>query len=131
MQKAEAELAYELQAAKTLLLKEEISLLRRQGHGTPALIEQLQKRLRFASSNTADKISSAPAQPHKKLKRSEEGHDLLWPLLQDSQPGRGQLACEGRLAVKKRLPDDVAPSHPKKLKPQFTRFSSGPGGGAC
>ena len=120
----------ELQAAKTLLLKDEISLLRRQGHGTPALIEQLQKRLRFASSSTADENSSAPVQPQKKFKRNEEGHDQ-WPPLQDSQPGRGELACEGRLAVKKRLPDDVAPSPPKKLKPQFTRFSSEPGGGAC
>ena len=39
----------QVQAAKTLLLKEEIAQLRRQGHSTAALIEQLQKRLRFTA----------------------------------------------------------------------------------
>ena len=54
----------QVQAAKTLLLKEEIAQLRRQGHSTAALIEQLQKRLRFttqpSSRSESDENSTAP-----------------------------------------------------------------------
>ena len=116
-----------VQAAKTLLLKEEIGQLRRQGHGTSALIEQLQKRLRFTAqpSSRSDENSSAPTsrQPHKKLKRNEEGqHDLLWPALHDSLPGlRGGLV-EMRPAMKKRRPDDAGPPLHKRPK----RFSAFP-----
>ena len=112
-----------VQAAKILLLKDEISLLRRQGHGTTALIEQLQKRLRFTAqpSSRSDENSSAPAthQPHKKLKRNEEGpHELLWPPLHDSQPGLRGLA-EMRPATKKRWPDDDPPPPHKRPKPRL------------
>ena len=118
-----------VQAAKILLLKDEISLLRRQGHGTTALIEQLQKRLRFTAqpSSRSDENSSAPAthQPHKKLKRNEEGpHELLWPPLHDSQPGcvkaglRGGLV-EMRPVPKKRRPDDALPPLHKRPKPRL------------
>mmetsp|Transcript_13788 Transcript_13788/g.27960 ORF Transcript_13788/g.27960 Transcript_13788/m.27960 type:complete len:220 (+) Transcript_13788:74-733(+) len=117
-----------MQAAKTLLLKEEIGQLRRQGHGTTALIELLQKRLRFTAqpSSRSDENSSAPAtrQPHKKLKRDEEGHqDLLWPPLHASQAGlRGELV-EMRPATKKQRPDDAPPPH-KRSKPRLTAQSA-------
>ena len=115
----------QVQAAKTLLLKEEISQLRRQGHGTTALIEQLQKRLRFtvqpSSRSESDENSTAPAthSPHKKLKRNtEEGqHELLWP------PGpRGGLV-EMRPTAKKRWPDDAPPPPHKRPKPRLTALS--------
>ena len=111
-----------VQAAKTLLLKEEIGQLRRQGHGTTALIEQLQKRLRFTaqpSSGSDDENSStsapAPRPPHKKLKRNEEGqHDLLWP------PGlRGGLV-EMHPTAKRRWQEDVPPPPHKRPKPRLT-----------
>ena len=119
----------QVQAAKTLLLKEEIGQLRRQGHGTTALIEQLQKRLRFTaqpSSGSDDENSStsapAPRPPHKKLKRNEEGqHDLLWPALHDSLPGLRGGSVEMRPAMKKRRPDDAGlPLH--KRPKRFSAF---------
>ena len=115
----------QVQAAKTLLLKEEISQLRRQGHGTTALIEQLQKRLRFtaqpSSRSESDENSTAPAthSPHKKPKRNtEEGQpELLWP------PGpRGGLV-EMRPTAKKRWPDDAPPPPHKRPKPRLTALS--------
>ena len=119
----------DVQAAKTLLLKEEIVQLRRQGHGTTALIEQLQKRLRFtaqpSSRSESDENSTAPAShpphnpPHKKLKRStEEGqHELPW------RPGpRGGLV-EMRPTAKKRWPDDAPPVPHKRPKPRLAAFS--------
>ena len=115
-----------LQAAKTLLLKEEISQMRRQGHGTTALIEQLQKRLRFAShsDSRSDENSSAPAalQPHKKLKRAEEGHaDLVWPLPQPhATPGlRGALEEVPSPSKKKRRPEDAGSTTHKRPKPRL------------
>ena len=134
----------QVQAAKTLLLKEEIAQLRRQGHSTAALIEQLQKRLRFtaqpSSRSESDENSTAPrAQreaglghnpphnaphnpPHKKLKRDEEGqHELLWPPLHE--PGlRGGLV-EMRPTAKKRWPDDAPPLPHKKSKPRLAALS--------
>ena len=119
----------DVQAAKTLLLKEEIVQLRRQGHGTTALIEQLQKRLRFtaqpSSRSESDENSTAPAShpphnpPHKKLKRNtEEGqHELPW------RPGpRGGLV-EMRPTAKKRWPDDAPPVPHKRPKPRLAAFS--------
>ena len=119
----------DVQAAKTLLLKEEIVQLRRQGHGTTALIEQLQKRLRLtaqpSSRSESDENSAAPAShpphnpPHKKLKRStEEGqHELPW------RPGpRGGLV-EMRPTAKKRWPDDAPPLPHKRPKPRLAAFS--------
>ena len=113
----------QVQAAKTLLLKEEIGQLRRQGHGTTALIDLLQKRLRFTAqpSSRSDENSSTPTalQPHKKLKRNtEEGqHELLWP------PGpRGGLV-EMRPTAKKRWPDDAPPPPHKRPKPRLTALS--------
>ena len=135
----------QVQAAKTLLLKEEIAQLRRQGHSTAALIEQLQKRLRFtaqpSSRSESDENSTAPrAQreaglghnpphnaphnpPHKKLKRDDDvPHELLWPPLQ--APGlRGGLVeigggglAEMRPTMKKRHPDDAGPPLHKRPK---------------
>ena len=116
-----------VQAAKTLLLKEEIGQLRRQGHGTTALIDVLQKRLRFTaqSSNASDENSSTPAahQPHKKLKRDEDGqHELLWPPLHEPglrgglvEIGGGGLA-EMRPTMKKRHPEDAPPPLHKRPK---------------
>ena len=119
----------QVQAAKTLLLKEEIVQLRRHGHGTTALIEQLQKRLRLtaqpSSRSESDENSAAPAShpphnpPHKKLKRStEEGqHELPW------RPGpRGGLV-EMRPTAKKRWPDDAPPLPHKRPKPRLAAFS--------
>ena len=119
----------DVQAAKTLLLKEEIVQLRRQGHGTTALIEQLQKRLRLtaqpSSRSESDENCTAPAShaphnpPHKKLKRStEEGqHELPW------RPGpRGGLV-EMRPTAKKRWPDDAPPLPHKRPKPRLAAFS--------
>ena len=142
----------QVQAAKTLLLKEEIAQLRRQGHSTAALIEQLQKRLRFtaqpSSRSESDENSTAPpAQreaglghnpphnaphnpPHKKLKRDEEGqHELLWPPLHE--PGlRGGLVeigggglVEMRPTAKKRWPDDAPPLPHKRPKPRLAALS--------
>ena len=134
----------QVQAAKTLLLKEEIAQLRRQGHSTAALIEQLQKRLRFtaqpSSRSESDENSTAPrAQreaglghnpPHKKLKRDEEGqHELLWPPLHE--PGlRGGLVeigggglMEMRPTAKKRWPDDAPPLPHKRTKPRLAALS--------
>ena len=113
----------QVQAAKTLLLKEEIGQLRRQGHDTTALIELLQKRLRFTAqpSSRSDENSSTPTarQPHKKLKRNEEGqHELLWPPLHESGL-RGGLV-EMRPAMKKRRPDDAGPPLHKRPKPRLS-----------
>jgi len=128
----------QVQAAKTLLLKEEIVQLRRQGLGTTALIEQLQKRLRFtaqpSSRSESDENSTAPAThhpphnpphnpPHKKVKRSsEEGqHAMLWPPCP-----RGGLV-EMRPAAKKRWSEDAAPPLPlethKRPKPRLAALS--------
>ena len=139
----------QVQAAKTLLLKEEIVQLRRQGHSTTALIEQLQKRLRFtaqpSSRSESDENSTAPREaglghnpphnaphnpPHKKLKRDEEGqHGLLWPPLHE--PGlRGGLVeigggglVEMRPTAKKRWPDDAPPLPHKRPKPRLAALS--------
>ena len=113
----------QVQAAKTLLLKEEIGQLRRQGHGTTALIDLLQKRLRFTAqpSSRSDENSSTPTalQPHKKLKRNEEGqHELMWPPLHESGL-RGGLV-EMRPAMKKRRPDDAGPPLHKRPKPRLS-----------
>ena len=117
----------QVQAAKTLLLKEEIGQLRRQGHGTTALIDVLQKRLRFSAqpSDASDENSSTPAahQPHKKLKRDEDvPHELLWPPLHEPglrgglvEIGGGGLA-EMRPTMKKRHPDDAGPPLHKRPK---------------
>ena len=124
----------QVQAAKTLLLKEEIGQLRRQGHGTTALIDVLQKRLRFSAqpSDASDENSSTPAahQPHKKLKRDEDApHELLWPPLHE--PGlRGGLVeigggglVEMRPTAKKRWPDDAPPLPHKRPKPRLAALS--------
>ena len=135
----------QVQAAKTLLLKEEIAQLRRQGHSTAALIEQLQKRLRFtaqpSSRSESDENSTAPrAQreaglghnpphnaphnpPHKKLKRDDDvPHELLWPPLHEPglrgglvEIGAGGLA-EMRPTMKKRHPDDAGTPLHKRPK---------------
>ena len=109
------------QAAKTILLKEEIGHLRRQGHGTEGLIATLQKRLRFQPSSRSDENGpQAPLQPQqKKLKRNDEGHDFRWPPLPDSPRSlRGGLPDVRRSAKKRRPAEDGVVSPPKKPKPR-------------
>ena len=125
------------QASKTLLLKEEIGLLRRQGHGTATLVEMLQKRLRFAPHTRGDENGAAQpcTQPHKKPKLKagtphEQQDDIAWPPLppppeglRDSSGGlRDESSGDALVAPlparrTKRAPDAAGSSPPKRLKP--------------
>jgi len=114
------------QAAKTLMLKEEIGLLRRQGHGTATLVELLQKRLRFAPHTRGDENGAAQpcTQPHKKLKAAGAPHehaDLVWPPLPPPPGGLrdagGALLTPPPARRPKRAPDAAGSAPPKRLKP--------------
>ena len=71
-------------AARTLLLKDEITQLRRQGHSTATVIEQLNRRLRNASrirkaepSENTGLWCTPPSQPQLHLTKKHKANDEL------------------------------------------------------
>lgn len=112
----------EAQAARTLLLRDEIAQLRLQGHSTPALIDQLNRRLRNASGRrkertheNAGRPSPAWTQQAKKLKLSgDELGAFSAARALPALPDPGVLRPHHRTSHEKRGRDDGHISQLKK-----------------
>lgn len=128
------------QAARTLLLKQEITHLRGQGNSTAEVIQKLDHRLRAATGlrrrNEENQIGSL-CHPQKKLKLSDErlGGVTTFPASRTPADPRIWPTSTGRSMSDKRPREDGAPPPTRGVKVRLSSVSSvssvdgGPGHG--
>jgi len=116
------------QAARTLLLKEEISHLRSQGHSTADVIQQLDRRLRAATGLRHRADENQLCMPQKKLKLSPES---LSKSPGTRPPDAYIWGASAAVCLSEKRPREEVPPSTKAVKLRLSPGDAGCARGAC